>query len=386
MKRIIFALLLLNFLIVKAQTNLMNTKTWAYQLQNINISNISADTTFDLIVMDYSQDGLDENKFTPSQISTIKNSGKYAISYISIGEAENYRYYWDTNWVSSPPSWLGPENPDWEGNYKVRFWETEWQDIVFAYVDTIIQQGFDGIYLDIIDAYYYWQDENPEQPYADSLMCMFVKNLRSHIDTETGNNNFIIIPQNGEDVINQINVSSSLKADFFAAINAVGVEDVFYLGDFDEDNDYDPDTYRIGELQEYLTNQKQVFSIEYLTNSVKIQQYTSVADSQSYIPYVCIRALDQLCEGILVTDISELNILNNTFTKYPNPTNGTFTIEIPSQQNYLIEIISITGKVIYKEQAQGGIKQIDLSQYLKGIYLLKLTNNKETIVEKVIVK
>lgn len=141
----LFALLLFALSAGAQIQSLMNIKTWAYQLQGINISQITSDTSFDLVVIDYSLDGTDSTKFTLQEIAQIKASGKKVISYLSIGEAEDYRYYWQSSWITTPPSWLGPENPDWPGNYKVRFWETVWQNIVFSYVDTIINQGFDGI-------------------------------------------------------------------------------------------------------------------------------------------------------------------------------------------------------------------------------------------------
>ncbi|MFA4853210.1 MAG: hypothetical protein WC599_11880, partial [Bacteroidales bacterium] len=69
-----FALCSVFPLVSLSQTqSLMNVKTWAYQLQNINISQIAADTSFKLIVIDYSSDGTDTNKFTPQQIAQIKN-------------------------------------------------------------------------------------------------------------------------------------------------------------------------------------------------------------------------------------------------------------------------------------------------------------------------
>ncbi|MBD3286479.1 hypothetical protein GF359_07950, partial [candidate division WOR-3 bacterium] len=48
-------------------------------------------------------------------------------------------------------------NPDWKGNYLVRYWEEEWKAIIFgtdsSYLDAVINQGFDGVYLDKIDSY-----------------------------------------------------------------------------------------------------------------------------------------------------------------------------------------------------------------------------------------
>ncbi len=82
---------------------------------------------------------------------------------MSIGEAEDYRYYWQDSWINNPPNWLEDENPDWEGNYKVRYWDKDWQSIIYgndnSYLKKIINAGFDGVYLDIIDAFEYFENQ-----------------------------------------------------------------------------------------------------------------------------------------------------------------------------------------------------------------------------------
>ncbi|MHA1249170.1 MAG: endo alpha-1,4 polygalactosaminidase [Candidatus Helarchaeota archaeon] len=94
----------------------------------------------------------------------LKPSGskRLVLAYLSIGEAEDYRYYWKSEWNTNPPDWLCNENPNWLGNYKVKYWYAEWQNIIFgnneSYVYKIINSGFDGIYLDIIDAFEYFKD------------------------------------------------------------------------------------------------------------------------------------------------------------------------------------------------------------------------------------
>jgi len=100
---------------------LQDVNSWLYQLQEINIDSIAA-SSYDLVVIDYSSDGSANGEFTSSQIQQLKNSGKIVLSYMSIGEAEDYRYYWQPGWTEGNPSWLGPTNPDWDGNYKVRYW------------------------------------------------------------------------------------------------------------------------------------------------------------------------------------------------------------------------------------------------------------------------
>lgn len=119
-------------------------------------------TNYDVIIMDYFYNS---EEFTKPEITLLKtkNNGghRLVISYLSIGEAEDYRYYWNPDWKSNPPAWLKEENPDWEGNYKVAYWDTGWQNIIYgssgAYLDKIIDTGFDGVYLDIIDAFEYFK-------------------------------------------------------------------------------------------------------------------------------------------------------------------------------------------------------------------------------------
>ncbi len=121
-----------------------------------------AATNYDVVIMDFF---FEDEEYTSTQIEALKkktNGGtRLIISYMSIGEAEDYRYYWDDAWNDTEPDWIEAENPNWKGNYKVKYWEASWQSIIFgsndAYLDRIIENGFDGVYLDIIDAFEYFE-------------------------------------------------------------------------------------------------------------------------------------------------------------------------------------------------------------------------------------
>ncbi|WP_459926194.1 endo alpha-1,4 polygalactosaminidase [Flavobacterium covae] len=118
-------------------------------------------TNYDLIIMDLFFKGV---PFTSTEINQLKNKEnggrRLVISYMSIGEAESYRYYWQTNWFANKPSWLDEENPDWKGNFKVKYWDEKWQNIIYgnnnSYLKKILDANFDGVYLDIIDAFDYY--------------------------------------------------------------------------------------------------------------------------------------------------------------------------------------------------------------------------------------
>ena len=125
-------------------------------------------TNYDVAIIDlfYEDTNGAVTALTAEDIDSIRNKpgggSRLIIAYMSIGEAEDYRYYWNPEWSRTRPAWIAEENPHWAGNYKVRYWDIDWQAIVFgspdSYLDRILAPGFDGVYLDIIDAFEYFED------------------------------------------------------------------------------------------------------------------------------------------------------------------------------------------------------------------------------------
>lgn len=120
-------------------------------------------TNYDVLIMDLFFNGVTFSKAEIEQLKNKANGGKrMVVCYMSIGEAENYRYYWNPTWNSNAPIWLDSLNPDWPGNYKVKYWNADWQAIIYgnsnSYLEKIIAAGFDGVYLDIIDAFEFYEN------------------------------------------------------------------------------------------------------------------------------------------------------------------------------------------------------------------------------------
>jgi cysteinyl-tRNA synthetase len=128
-----------------------------------DLINSVTSTNYDLLIMDLF---FDEEAFTNAEVESLRNKAnggkRLVVCYMSIGEAEDYRYYWKRSWKKGDPEWLYKENPDWEGNYKVKYWMDEWKKIIFgnenSYLDKILDAEFDGVYLDIIDAFEYFEE------------------------------------------------------------------------------------------------------------------------------------------------------------------------------------------------------------------------------------
>ncbi len=121
-----------------------------------------AQTEYDVLILDAF---FNETPYLPAELDLLRfkpGGGKrLLIAYMSIGEAEDYRYYWQSGWKKDAPTWLAGQNPQWKGNYKVRYWDKAWQALILdpqtGYLKKILDAGFDGVYLDIIDAFEYFE-------------------------------------------------------------------------------------------------------------------------------------------------------------------------------------------------------------------------------------
>jgi uncharacterized protein (TIGR02145 family) len=86
-----------------------------------------------------------------------------------------------------------------------------------------------------------------------------------------------------------------------------------------------------------------------------------------------------------------LNTLENSdeIKIFPNPNNGKFTIEFAFEENSItkLEIISVSGNVIYQmENLISGNIPINLTDINKGMYLIKITNEKRTLIKRFVLE
>ena len=122
-------------------------------------------TNYDILLIDPFFGG--DRLFRPTEISSLKqkaNGGsRLVIAYLNIGAAEEFRYYWQSDWQIGNPSWLAARytNPLFDNEYWVKYWEPGWQRLLFgndsSYVKRILDAGFDGVYLDNVEAFSYFE-------------------------------------------------------------------------------------------------------------------------------------------------------------------------------------------------------------------------------------
>ncbi len=227
LKNILFIIIVSLFFISSCST-VMSTEgwfmpfdNWLYQLQNADPVEISS-SGFEIAVIDYSKDGSESGEYSPEEIKIMVDAGVVPVAYVNIGQAEDYRFYWKESWYTNTPEWLGEEDPAWPGNYFVKYWYNEWKEIVFSYLDRVIDQGFKGIYLDRIDSFEYWAQEGViSRRSAARKMINFVLEIAEYVRERKPD--MLIIPQNGE------NILDFDDGQLASTVSGWAVETLFYL-------------------------------------------------------------------------------------------------------------------------------------------------------------
>ncbi len=78
---------------------------------------------------------------------------------------------------------------------------------------------------------------------------------------------------------------------------------------------------------------------------------------------------------------------NNFVKVYPNPTSKELTVELSNDEmETQICLYNIQGELIFEHLSKNKIEKINLKKMQKGIYFLKLQNNRINFVEKIIVE
>lgn len=273
-------------------------RSWGYQLQNIDIARAAA-SPFDLLVIDYSKDGSAAGALSPGEVETLKRRAdgarRLVIAYLSIGEAESYRYYWQASWKRDKPAWLLGENPDWDENFTVCYWDPGWQRIICgsaeSYLDRIIAAGFDGVYLDKADAVYDIETRLGKvartRPDLEGDMVAFIARISAYAKSKRPG--FLIVMQNAEELLEHEAT--------VGAIDAVAKEELVYgastPGRRNSRTEIE-DARRSLDIARRAG--KPVLVVEYLDEPAKVRDAADITTGFGYVLYVAPkdRALDRL--------------------------------------------------------------------------------------------
>jgi cysteinyl-tRNA synthetase len=305
---------------------------WGYQLQLLNETGVEdalATSNYDMLVLEptrtdwsSSDRGFDTKGLVKRLKATNASDGvhrKLILAYIDIGEAEDWRWYWDwsKDWPSGEPKpadwpdFIICHDPDgWDGNYPVAYWTEEWKDIMIygnnqssapygdynSAIDEAIKDGFDGIYLDWVEAF---DDESVIEEAASQgvdpavEMIQFIQEMKDY--AQQRNPDFLIVQQNAPHLYEG-------HPELFSLIDAIAQEAIWYDGDatddwtdpygYDSVNDLDLTNWYLGHLDQFKAAGMPIFNCEYALDYAD-DAYTKSYDN-GFIPYSSRRSLSQL--------------------------------------------------------------------------------------------
>jgi len=87
----------------------------------------------------------------------------------------------------------------------------------------------------------------------------------------------------------------------------------------------------------------------------------------------------------VAVNINKINKQNNIIKIYPNPTNNIVKIESSNKIINKIEILDITGRTVYQYKKESKKYTINVYNYPKGIYVIKIETENQTIIKKLII-
>lgn len=282
----------------RVTTTQQRPKSLAYVLQADKFARSKEDAVNALaacgrqwLVIDASFHGDDASRWTRHEVDRIRDglSGRRVIAYLSIGEAEDYRSYWKPEWHKKRPPFMLGENPDWKDNYGVKYWMDAWRQIILAEIDKAMAQGFDGLYLDKVDMFEFFEFDPVTNQYIDNRpnpitgntyredMIAWVRTVSER--ARKSNRSALIIPQNGE----QLLVSEPYRV----IANGIGVESLF-TRKVKGAKKYEKQPaaavkYREAFIQRLTAENKPVLCVDYSTTK-QLQQFVRQAVTQR--PYV----------------------------------------------------------------------------------------------------
>lgn len=127
------------------------------------------------------------------------SGAKIFLGYVDVAEASS---------VNNPdlfgggplPAWFGNQNPNFPGVYSVQYWNPAWETELFANIDKIATQGFDGIYLDVANGASEWLPGNAEgnTPVSTPTLAMtnLLADIRAHVNGLNLDHPFYIVAGN----------------------------------------------------------------------------------------------------------------------------------------------------------------------------------------------
>jgi len=120
------------------------------------------DTNYDMVIVDVFHG---RRPLSRQAVETLKykkvGAKRLVLAQMDVGSAASYRFYWKDNWREGSPPWINAPQREDPDRYNVEYWNPGWKKLIAgntnSYLYGIIRQGFDGVLLDGLEAYKFFE-------------------------------------------------------------------------------------------------------------------------------------------------------------------------------------------------------------------------------------
>jgi cysteinyl-tRNA synthetase, unknown class len=296
---------------------LKTVRSFMYQLQNLEqpvAAERLAKSPYDLLVVEPTLTIKGSERFDAKGLVTRLKAAKpsrLVVAYVDIGEAEKFRVYWEKAWVrptrrtrGSPDFLLAPDPDGWQDDISIAFWDPRWQSNWLGekgLIQQIMNAGFDGLYLDWVEAYSEKRVVTEARRQGIDPMKAMVKFIAAiRRRAQEFQPRAVLMAQNAPDIL-------EADATYATLIDGVGFEDTWFRGGADapwdspkggdipnNDTGDDSTKARLKQYRKFLRAGIPVFTIDYCLKPENAARVYAEAAREGLIPLVTRVSLERL--------------------------------------------------------------------------------------------
>lgn len=120
-------------------------------------------TNHDVLAVDVAHRGADP--LTRDDVKRLKfkqlGSSRLVLAVLPVGRAYDWRWYWKKGWEAGNPPFLFAPDPVQPGAFYADMTSAAWKEILGKYMAGIMDLGFDGVLIDDLDTFLWFEDLMP---------------------------------------------------------------------------------------------------------------------------------------------------------------------------------------------------------------------------------
>jgi len=101
---------------------------------------------------------------------------------------------------------------------------------------------------------------------------------------------------------------------------------------------------------------------------------------QTFLSNYCVGTDDECLQDYLLA--TNEYFLDNAIDIYPNPTRDFINIDLKNNFKSKVQIFNVFGKEVFNKQFIQNFISIDISNFTKGIYILKINNKTTKLIKQ----